>query len=308
MAAYSEYLALSLFALIIGITVGSSGTIAKLFQKAQYVGKSSTEIEANKRANIVRPDSKDSTELELLNKYEIMKKFPASTWQRQAYDAFAAKLGDKERIFPCIYASKGWKDNDLLYMFLPSEDISERRNVLQIARAVLSYVPESHKYGLNTSLVIITPNSEKTASRTVEDYHKIFWTMLKSLRQLDPKPWPSNISDETESNRWCFCFDGKPAFLAVLTPAHEKRKSRHLQNFCFVYQPRWVFELLLTTDEKRAAALKNVRGLIDKYDYPLPHSPDIANFGEEGSSESKEYFIYDENRSATAPWKTLLAP
>lgn len=136
----------------------------------------------------------------------------------------------------------------------------------------------------------------------------LFWTFLKSLRQLDPKPWPPNISEETTSNRWCFCFEGKPAFLAVLTPAHEKRQSRYLPYFCFVYQPRWVFELLLTTEAKREAALKNVRGLIDKYDYPLVHSPDIANFGDEGTSESKEYFIYDENRPAVSPWPTLLAP
>lgn len=96
--------------------------------------------------------------------------------------------------------------------------------------------------------------------------------------------------------------------MAVLTPTHEKRQTRYLPNFCFVWQPRWVFELLLTSDAKRAATLKNVRGLIDKYDYPLPHSPDISNFGSEGSSEAKEYFIWDENRPATAPWPTLLAP
>ena len=240
------------------------------------------------------------------DRYQIVKQFSEDTWQRQAYDAFAAKLGDKERIFPCIYASKGWKDNDLLYMFLPSEDITERRNVLSVARAILAYVPSSHKYGLNTSLVVLTPTSSK--SRTVDDYHTLFWQFLKSLRQLDPKPWPPNVVDECESNRWCMCFDGKPAFMAVLTPAHEKRKSRHLPNFCFVYQPRWVFELLLTSREKRDAVLKNVRGLIDKYDYPLPHSPDISNFGDEGCSEAWEYFIYDENRRARAPWSTLLAP
>lgn len=235
-----------------------------------------------------------------------MKQFDKDTWQRQAYDAFAAKLGNKERIFPCIYASKGWKDNDLIYMFLPSEDISERTNVLSVARAILAYVPNSHEYGLNTSLVVLTPNSKRC--RTVEDYHALFWQFLKSLRQIDPKPWPPNISDECESNRWCMCFNGKPAFLAVLTPAHEKRKSRYLQNFCFVYQPRWVFELLLTSPAKREAVLKNVRGLIDKYDYPLVHSPDISNFGDDNCSEAWEYFIYDENRRARSPWPTLLAP
>lgn len=244
----------------------------------------------------------------LPKRYQVMKEYGHDTWQRQAYEAFAAKLSDKERIFPCIYASKGWKDNDLIYMFLPSEDITERRNVLTVARAILAYVPTSYQYGLNTSLVVLTPPPNPTKLRTVEAYHALFWQFLKSLRQLDPKPWPPNISDECESNRWCMCFDGRPAFLAVLTPAHSARKSRHLSNFCFVYQPRWVFELLLTTPAKREAALKHVRGLIDKYDYPLPHNPDISNFGDEGCSEAWEYFIYDENRRARAPWRTLLAP
>lgn len=239
-------------------------------------------------------------------RYQVEKQFSDDTWERQAYNAFGAKLSSKEKIFPCIYASKGFKDNDLRYMFLPTEDASERRNVLSVARALLTYIPSSHECGLNTSLVILTPNSQK--KRTVEDYHKIFWTFLKSLRQIDPKPWPSNISEETMTNRWCFCFNGKPSFLAVLAPAFEKRQSRHLPNFAIVYQPRWVFELLLTTDAKRESALNHVRGLIDKYDYPLPHSPDISNFGEEGCSEAKEYFIYDENRPAVCPWPTLLAP
>jgi len=300
---YSEYFVLSLLVFIVGITIGSSKSIKSKFVQVSHTAAETAVVEAQKLAELT---AKDSTEPELLNKHEILKQFSEDSWQRKAYDAFATKLSDKERIFPCIYASKGLKDNDLIFMFLPSEDITERRNVLEVARAILLYQPQSHKYGLNTSLVILTP--PPTKGRNVEDYHKLFWQFLKSLRQIDPKPWPSNISDECMSNRWCMCFDGKPAFLAVLTPAHEKRKSRHLPNFCFVYQPRWVFELLLTTDEKRAAALKNVRNLIDKYDYPLPHSPDISNFGDPDCTEAKEYFIYDENRPAVSPWPTLLAP
>lgn len=212
----------------------------------------------------------------------------------------------KDRIFPCIYATKGYKENDLRFMFLASEDVSERRNVGLIARAILAYVPTSHDYGLNTSLVILTPNSDK--NRSVDDYHKLFWAFLKSLRQLDPKPWPANISEDTDDPRWCFCFDGKPAFMAVLTPAHERRHSRYLPYFCLVYQPRWIFELLLSTQQKREMALKTVRGLINKYDDPLTHSPDMSNFGDPGTTESRQYFILDENKTAFCPYPTLLAP
>lgn len=213
----------------------------------------------------------------------------------------------KDKIFPCIYATKGYKENDLLFMFLASEDLSERHNVEMIARAILAYVPSSHDYGLNTSLVILTPqNPSKT--RTVDDYYKLFWAFLKSLRQLDPKPWPPNISEDTDNARWCFCFDGKPAFMAVLTPAHHDRHSRYLPYLCLVYQPRWIFELLLSTQQKRETALKTVRGLINRYDDPLPHSPDMSNFGDPDTTESRQYFVLDENKTAVCPYSTLLAP
>ncbi|KAI4211150.1 MAG: hypothetical protein LQ351_006050 [Letrouitia transgressa] len=287
-----------------GLTIASSGACGSQLSNLLPQPK-----EVQPITDLSTTEGKEGSEPELLNngidfanisagRYEFMKKFDKNTWQHKAYDAFAAKLGEKEKTFPCNYASKGWRDNNLIYTFLPSEDCTERTNVLAVARAILAYQPNSHKYGCNTSLVVLTPNSKK--KRMIEEYHSLFWGFCKPLRQIDPKPWPSHISEDTESNRWYMCFDGKPAFIAVLTPAHEKRRTRYLPNFCFVWQPRWVFKLLLTSDEKRAATLKNVRGLIDKYDYPLPHSPDFSNFGDPESSEAKEYFIWDENRPATA--------
>lgn len=178
-------------------------------------------------------------------------------------------------------------------------DLSERQNVRIIARANLAYIPKSQSYGVNTSLVILTPNSEK--NRNVDEYHKLSWAFLKSLRQLDPKPWPPNISEDTNDPRWCFCFDGKPAFLAVLTPAHHQRHSRYNPNLTIVYQPRWIFELLLSTEQKRVQALKTGRGLVDKYDAPLTHSPHMSNLGDPSKTESRQYFILDENIPANCP-------
>jgi FPC/CPF motif-containing protein YcgG len=81
--------------------------------------------------------------------------------------------------------------------------------------------------------VLICPALSK--ERTVEEYHGLFWSFLKRLRQLDPKPWPEVILQDTSDSKWCISFDGVEAFFAVLTPAHKQRLSRYSENFVMVY-------------------------------------------------------------------------
>lgn len=47
-----------------------------------------------------------------------------------------------------------------------------------------------------------------------------------------------------------------------------------------------------------------VRTLLKKYD-PVPVSPELKNYGDDGSRESKQYFLLDENVPATCPFATL---
>ena len=237
-----------------------------------------------------------------IGRYQVEEIYDESTWQRRGYEAFAAQLVNKERIFPCIYGTKGYKANELDFLFLPSEDLA----AMDVAKIAAKAIVEYHKYvqsrGRNTSLVLMTPPPIKV--RSVEEYHKLFWAFLHHLRRLDPKPWPCNIPQDTTAERWCFNFDDTAAFIAVLTPAHRQRRSRYAANLCMIYQPRHIFDALFTSEKNRISATRTVRNLVDRYD-AVPHSPDISDYAKPGTTESRQYFLLDENRSAVCPYQSL---
>ena len=101
-----------------------------------------------------------------------------------------------------------------------------------------------------------------------------------------------------------FCFDGAPWFFAAMTPAHEQRQSRHASNFVVAVQPRWVFDHLFRTPEMRRHAVEAVRKLIPAYD-TVGISPDLAAYGEKGSTEAHQYFLLDENKTSSCPYNDL---
>lgn len=177
------------------------------------------------------PSPNDLTNL-MISSYQVEGKYNKSTWQRKAYDDFTGALVAKDKIFPCIYGTKGYKANELDFLFLESEDL----NNLEIAKVGAKAIVEYHKIlqsrGRNISLALLCPPPK--VERSVEECHKIFWPFLKRLRQLDPKPWPKKIPHDTQDRQWCMNFDGLEAFFAVLTPAHKQRRSRSAPNFAMV--------------------------------------------------------------------------
>jgi uncharacterized protein len=153
--------------------------------------------------------------------------------------------------------------------------------------------------------VLICPPPEPEKLGTVDRYHLLFWSLLKRLRQLDPQPWLSTVPQDPSHRQWCMNFDGLEAFFAVLTPAHRARLSRSAPNFAIVYQPRHIFDVIFKDARYRESATRMVRALVDKYDSPLPHSPDISDYGREGTTESRQYFLLDENVSSESPYMSL---
>ena len=69
-------------------------------------------------------------------------------------------------------------------------------------------------------------------------------------------------------------------------------------------QPKWIFDVLFSSDKKRSHALQTVRALVKNFD-SVAVSPDLKNFGEEGSRESQQYFLLDENVPTVCPYTTL---
>ncbi|KAG2140607.1 YqcI/YcgG family-domain-containing protein [Suillus clintonianus] len=90
----------------------------------------------------------------------------------------------------------------------------------------------------------------------------------------------------------------------IQTPAHQARRTRYAQGVTIVFQPRWIFDILFSTSAKRVGALAKVRALLAKYD-SIPVSPELKNYGEHGSRESKQYFLLDENLPAPCPYDRL---
>lgn len=188
-------------------------------------------------------------------------------------------------------------------MFIDSDDLSDPRHIRSLAKGLSTYLPQAHQLGPNTSLVLLAKQNDIN-TRTVEDYNNLFWELLNGLAKLDSKPWPSNIPRDIDTDRWCFCFGGEQFFTVIQTPAHQVRRTRYAPGLTMVFQPKWIFDILFSTDAKRAGALAKVRALLAKYD-PIPVSPELKNYGDEGSRESKQYFLLDENVPAPCPYEKL---
>ncbi|KAF2718169.1 hypothetical protein K431DRAFT_297155 [Polychaeton citri CBS 116435] len=242
--------------------------------------------------------------VELLDRYQVENCYPLGTWQRQVYNDFVGALIAPAKTLSCIYGTKGYKTNELDFVFLDSDDLGSMRTARFGAKAIL----ENHKIlgsrGRNVSLVMLCPPPEY--KRTVDEYHASFWLFLRRLRQLDAKPWPTKIPHDTSDVKWCMNFDDVDAFFAVLTPAHKQRLSRYAPTFTVVYQPRYIFDIVFKNERYRASATKMIRGLVDKYD-KIPHSPDISDYALPGTTESRQYFLLDENVSSECPYESLEA-
>ncbi|KAI0140718.1 YqcI/YcgG family-domain-containing protein [Pestalotiopsis sp. NC0098] len=217
-------------------------------------------------------------------------------------DDFTGVLVAKDKIFPCIYGTKGFKANELDFVFLPSEDLNDIDVAKIGAKAILEYHKILSSRGRNISLVLMCP--PPTSEKSVDQYHASFWSFLKRLRQLDPQPWPTKIPHDTSHQKWCMTFDNTEAFFAVLTPAHKQRLSRSAANFAMVYQPRYIFDVIFKDARYRESATKMVRELVDKFDQ-IPHSPDISDYGLNGTTESRQYFLLDENSPSASPYEDL---
>ena len=226
-----------------------------------------------------------------------------NAWQRLVYEEFKATIlakGSGMKTFPCVYATMGYRSGDHRYVFLHSDDPSEARNIRLLAPALREYLRVSQSLGDNTSLVIMGAPSNN-GNKSVEEYNNGFWEMLRGLRIWDSKEWPEDVPQNTKDEKWTFCFDGVPLFPVALTPAHERRWSRHSPTPLIALQPKWVLDRLLGTPEKRKSATGKVRKLLAEYDQ-IEISPDLTSYGEPGTSEVHQLCLLDENKTAECPY------
>lgn len=193
----------------------------------------------------------------------------------------------------------GFRSGDHRYIFLHSDDPSEPRNIKVIAPALQEYLRIARSLGPNTSLVIM---AAPDALKSVKEYNDRFWEMLRGLRIWDAKPWPEDFPQNTSSEKWTYCFDGTPLFPVALTPAHQRRWSRHAPVPLIALQPKWVLDRLLSTPKKRDSAVGKVRKLLAEYDQ-VEISPDLTTYGEVGTSEVHQLCLRDENETVECPFE-----
>lgn len=237
------------------------------------------------------------------NREQVEETYSLSSWQRLAYEDFTTTLlakGNTYKTYPCVYATTGFRAGDHRYVFLQSSDPSEPRNIKIIAPALRTYLRLARTLGPHTSLVIM--GAPDDAVRSVQAYHDRFWELLRGLRISDTRPWPHDVPQHTGSERWTYCFDGVALFPVALTPAHQRRWSRHAPVPLIALQPKWVLDKLLSTPEKRVAAVGKVRRLLAEYDQ-VEISPDLTTYGQAGTSEVHQLCLCDENETVECPFE-----
>lgn len=128
---------------------------------------------------------------------------------------------------------------------------------------------------------------------------------MRGLRVFDTQPWPNETLAEMTVNKWAFCFLDVPWFPAVLTPAHTRGHSRDTPNLVFVMQAKWIFNILFNTLKKCYAACEKVRALVTEFGDVLL-SPEVAHYGEPGTTEGRQYSLLDENQRSHCPYPDLI--
>jgi len=90
------------------------------------------------------------------NRNFVEEKYAQGTWQRKAYDNFTSALVAKDKTFPCIYGTKGYKANEIDFVFLNSEDLDDTDVAKVGAKAILEYHKTLRHRGRNLSLVLMS--------------------------------------------------------------------------------------------------------------------------------------------------------
>jgi hypothetical protein len=225
-------------------------------------------------------------------------------WQQKAYNSFSTMIAGDDHNYPCIPARQGFLSNDLRFCFIG--DPREEGSVKELANALREYGKCSRDIGKYTSLAIFfeTPD-EILDGYDVENYRKLFWSVLNKLTIFDEEEWPEEIPNDPAHHKWEFCFGGEPFFAFCATPAHEIRKSRHFPCLFMAFQPRWVFEEINDSTVYGRNLKKLIRKRLVDYD-GIPGHPDLKWYGQEDNLEWKQYFLSDnENSPSKCPFMRM---
>ncbi len=231
-------------------------------------------------------------------KNDIPSNFCPQSWQTIVFNELASTLTSVARPFPCIFGVAGYKQDQLRFAF------SDTMAGGDIAPILRDFLARARSYGPNASLVLFFKPSPV---ETVQAYEQRFWSLLRDIALHDVHPWPSDIPEQLDEPVWEFCFAGEPVFVVCNTPAHVLRQSRRASTFMLTFQPRWVFDSILDTEENADKAFGKVRKRLAEYDM-LPASPALGKYGDPDNREYGQYFLDEANDPPRCPFESLYGP
>ncbi|KAI8633604.1 YqcI/YcgG family-domain-containing protein [Xylariaceae sp. FL1651] len=206
------------------------------------------------------------------------------------------------QVFPCIYATKGFKANEHRCCFIELSDSTPESTIPgtkldTLAAAFDDYAQNWRQFGPMTSLVVLTPlPAADIGILSLADDRKLFWDLLRAISDRDTHPWPAHVPQATGEPAWTFIFRGERFVGLALTPRYRKRQSRFCDGFVLAFQPIEIFQDLLSTPEKMASAVGKVRTLTDSLD-AVPYSKDVVAVGDGRQPVSSMFFLSDDDES-----------
>jgi uncharacterized protein len=236
--------------------------------------------------NIHKENFKDNPR-RYFTREEVNDYYEPGSWQ--------GMLLSEVRQFPCVFGVSGFKSGQIRFAFLRDLD---PQNLAEVLR---QFVANAHSFGKNTSLVVF---AGPDVIQSIEQYRQRFWTLLRGLHEADKVEWPSEVPMELNDPNWEFCFAGEPIFVVCNTPAHIQRQSRRGSVFTVTFQPRWVFEHILGTEQSARAAFRVVSERLAPYDM-VPKAAILGRYGDPEVREWKQYFLEEDNSEPRCPFHKL---
>jgi|JFJP01.1.fsa_nt_gi uncharacterized protein len=219
-------------------------------------------------------------------------------WVGVSYSAFVETIGQEN--FPCFFGTIAEQREMIRYAIAPS--FTEADAISHTLEAIYKYLDEEKIVAQNPgedsfflTLVIFFPPGEEGM---VEDYAAKAWAFLNSLHQLDSAPWPSDLPTDPYAAGWRYFLGGRSLFVNICTPAHQKRRSRHLgPGMTFVINPADLFEKLW--EKKGEQPRREIYRRVEHYDNLTPYPLFFHEKKEEDRTQSYGlvYIIPEDNNS-----------
>lgn len=232
----------------------------------------------------------------LLNFDEIDSNFGDTSWQIRASQDITDRLSNEE--FPCLFAQNAFRRSLVKYSFI---DQLNADGLSQVERDLTDYLARADQWNGKVSSaepLLMLFSTEQVTATSIEDWHKIGWSILQHLHNNDPMPWPENTSLSPHSPFWSMAYCGTEIFVNMSCPSHVGRKSRNLgAGLVLVVNPRARFDIVAGNTPEGRRMRQKIRTRVTAYD-GQDHCPQLGSYAA-GEIEWWQYGIVDDNKTRT---------